>query len=345
MVSQEDLDAFLARIRRHGGRVSQLGTGPSFDAREALLAALTELEMMYEDLLVADEELRVQSEELRASHYTLAATRSRYAELFAAAPVGYVVTTGDGIILETNRLAAELFGNPARGGLGKPLQVYVDMVGRPRLRQLMLSVLRNGGLGSLDVTIVPRTGRRLDVTLTVARAVDPHGGMNTLRWGLTPPGSGLSEAAAGLLPAPDGRAAAGSAGPGAAARLDRLLLDALFEDGSVGLLLVGADLRVRRASPALTGGGPVAGATLNAVLADGAAPVGRLVQACLASGRPTRVDVDGRTRADPDRPRRWRVSAFPLTVPDDGTAAVGCLLVDVPVDGHGGTGMQGAPPG
>src|SRR6266568_4393032 len=172
MVSQHDLDTFLARVRRHGGRMSQLATGASADLKEALLSALTELEVMYEDLVVADEELRVQGEELRASQATLAATRSRYAELFVEAPVAYLVTTGDGIILETNRAAAELLGNPARGGVGKPLAVYLDMASRPEVRRTMLAVWRDGGVGAMDVVLAVRGRRRTDAVLTVSRAVD-----------------------------------------------------------------------------------------------------------------------------------------------------------------------------
>jgi PAS domain-containing protein len=280
---------------------------------------LTKLEMMYEDLLVADEELRVQGEELRASTATLAATRSRYAELFAAAPVGYLVTAQDDIILEANRVAAELLGDPVRAGIGKPLQAYVDTASRPELRRLMLNVWRDGGVAAMDAVIVARTGWRTEVVLTAARAVDPAGGATTVRWGLTPTGSQASGAAERARPAgePDGR-----------------LLDALFEDTSIGLLVIDSDLCVQRASPALADGCPVAGRTLESVLAEGAEAVARLVHACLASRRPVRVEIDGRTRAEPDRQRHWTASAHPLAGGDgrDGSpVAVGCLLVDVPL--------------
>jgi PAS domain S-box-containing protein len=342
MVSQEDQDAFLARIRRHGGRVGQLSTSSPQDTREALLAALTELEMMYEDLLVADEELRVQGEELRASTATLAATRSRYAELFAAAPVGYLVTTRDGIILEANRVAAELLGNPARAGIGKPLQAYIDTASRPELRRLMLSVWRGGGVAAMDAGIVPRTGRRTEVVLTVARATEAAGGANTLRWGLTPPGGGTPSGASWRLPAQhlDGSAEpAGRAGP--IGDLDRPLLDALFEDSVIGLLVLDADLCVLRASAALTGGEPVAGVSLEAVLVEGAGPIAQLALACLSSGQPMRVEVDGRTRAEPDRVRHWTASARLLVTGGDGAApAVGCLLVDGVADAGRDPGMR-----
>jgi PAS domain S-box-containing protein len=351
MVSQEDLDAFLARIRRHGGRVGQLTTKPSYDAREALLAALTELEMMYEDLLVADEELRVQGEELRATTATLAATRARYAELFAAAPVGYVVTTGDGVILEANRVAAELLGNPPRGGVGKPLQPYVDSGSRPELRRLMLAVWREGGVAAMDAVIVPRSGRRIEVVLSVARAVDTAGGANTLRWGLTNRGdhgfTSTGARAGRRLPAQSPDRADEPTAP--AGHLDGRLLDALFEDSAVGLLVLDADLCVVRASAALTGRKPVAGVPLEAVLAEGAEAVKEFALACLASGRPSRVEIDGRTRAEPDRPRHWTASAYPLLAgargdgDDGGRPAAGCLLIDMPVGSGAGPGQRVTP--
>jgi PAS domain-containing protein len=336
MISQADLDVFLARVRRHGGRMSQLAERPAQDAQEALLAALTELETMYEDLLVADEELRVQSEHLRASQAALAATRSRYLDLFAAAPVGYLVTTAEGIILESNRVAADLLGNPPRGGVGKPVQAYVDMSCRAELRRLMLSIWRDGGAAVTDVVLRPRAGRRLDVVLTVARAIDTQGGGHTLRFGLTPPGgSGTG------MPAADGEVAWPAADRGAGrdavprdpvprdpVQLDRLLLDALFGEASIGLLVLDADLRVQRASTALTGGLPATGSSLEALLLYGGDAVGQLALACMATGEPMRAEIDGRTAAEPGRERRWKASARPLVGVDGGVAAVGCLLVD-----------------
>ena len=118
--------------------------------------------------------------------------------------------------------------------------------------------------------------------------------------------------------------------PDSGGALDRMLLDALFDDTSIGLLIVDAELRVLRAGVSLTGGNEILGSSLEALLPDGAEAVGHLVRACLTSGLPMRVDIDGRALADPDRPRHWTASARPLVSGEADAVAVGCLLVEVP---------------
>ncbi|HVM18896.1 MAG TPA: hypothetical protein VM307_02940 [Egibacteraceae bacterium] len=53
---------------------------------ESLLVALGELSTALEELQVANEELHTQAEELEAAEALIEAERSRYADLFTAAP-------------------------------------------------------------------------------------------------------------------------------------------------------------------------------------------------------------------------------------------------------------------
>ena len=69
-------------------------------------------------------------DELTASHSELVFERSRYRELFDAAPDPYLTTDAHGVILEANRRAVQLLGVPMTFILGKPLAVFVE----PELR-------------------------------------------------------------------------------------------------------------------------------------------------------------------------------------------------------------------
>lgn len=215
-VSAADLDAFLARMRRHGGRIDQLVGQATADPAEALLSALTELELVYEHLLVATEELRVQQEQLNATQAELRATRQRYQELFEAAPVAYLVTTAEGVITEANRAAAAVLGAPARRGLGKPVQAFVDVPHRAALRRLLREVGRYGGVVGLDAVVVARGQRRIEVRITVGHTPDPAGGPATLRWVIAPEPRSVERgcAAAPALAGPDEPPPAGIATQG-----------------------------------------------------------------------------------------------------------------------------------
>jgi PAS domain-containing protein len=209
VVSPGELQAFGTRIRRHGNRVDQLAATAAPDLREALLAALAELELLYEDLLVADEELRVQGEELRGTQARLAASRVQYQELFDAATTPYLVTTLDGVILNANLAAAELLGAPPRRGAGKPVQAFIELAHRRSLRQLLAEVRREGGAAACDLVLVPRHGRPVLVAVTITHRGEPATGDTVLRWSLVPaeaPGAaeGADQpAVAGAIPGAD----------------------------------------------------------------------------------------------------------------------------------------------
>jgi len=68
------------------------------------------------ELHVHQIELEMQNEELRRAQASLAASRARYFDLFEMAPVGYVIVSETGQILEGNLTAAALLGRP-RGKL------------------------------------------------------------------------------------------------------------------------------------------------------------------------------------------------------------------------------------
>ena len=73
-------------------------------------------------------ELEMQNEELRRAQEELEASRSRYAELYDFAPVGYFILDKDGMIREMNLTCALLLGVERGLLLNKP---FVSFIGRP----------------------------------------------------------------------------------------------------------------------------------------------------------------------------------------------------------------------
>jgi PAS domain S-box-containing protein len=71
-----------------------------------------ELQRLVHELRLHQIELDLQNEELHRAQAALEATRSRYADLYEFAPVGYLSLDAEGIILEVNLTGSELLGMP-----------------------------------------------------------------------------------------------------------------------------------------------------------------------------------------------------------------------------------------
>jgi PAS domain-containing protein len=67
-----------------------------------------------EELLSAQEELRTQYEELAAVRLELETAAERNEQLFGGSSVAYMITDPQGIILDANRAAWQLFGQTSQ---------------------------------------------------------------------------------------------------------------------------------------------------------------------------------------------------------------------------------------
>jgi PAS domain S-box-containing protein len=124
------------RLRRQDGEyrwvlgqgVPHFGKGGSFLGYLGYCMDVTErkqadeaLEKKFDELRSTQEVLRAQNEELVSSRQALELERSRYRELFDSAPVGYILTSQQGIIQKVNLTAANLLHETPEFLVGLPL--------------------------------------------------------------------------------------------------------------------------------------------------------------------------------------------------------------------------------
>ena len=142
------------------------------------------LQRANEELAGIDEELRLQNEDLRIARNALESEKSRYEDLFAAAPDGYVVTDAEGKIKEANRAAVAMFGRAPTGINGKLLRIFFPEPD-DGLYFLKLVALKKGARE------IPRWEARLKpagnagifwAAITATAMNDEHGRLAGIRW-------------------------------------------------------------------------------------------------------------------------------------------------------------------
>jgi PAS domain S-box-containing protein len=143
-----------------------------------------ELEVLLEELVLVDEELATQNAELQDTRDALYRERVRYEELFELAPDAYLLTDGNGLVVEANRAAAVLLGLERKFLLGKPLQVFVPERGRSefrgRVRELESATLPS----EWRLRLVSRDCRPIEAAASVAAIRTRDQKFMGLRWSI-----------------------------------------------------------------------------------------------------------------------------------------------------------------
>ncbi len=176
--------AIITELRQYLNDGDQ-SDAPSNEARRR--AGLQLLERLYEvveEHYVAGEALRQQHEELATTAAALEHERTRYRELFAFAPEGYLVTTSEGIIHESNHTAARLLHTPVHTLQGKSFLVYIAQRDRALFRHHLYALRQHPARQEWEVSVQPRERAPLPVALSVAPARDSSGAVVGFRWSL-----------------------------------------------------------------------------------------------------------------------------------------------------------------
>ena len=139
-------------------------------------------EETFEELQVMLEELRVADEDLAVVHQVAEAERQRYQELFDFAPDGYLVTDAVGTIREANRAAAAMLAVPQPRLRGKPLVVFVPQAERRAFRPRLIQLQQRRCIQEWEVHLQPRQGEPFHAVITVVGGYDRQGKVVAVRW-------------------------------------------------------------------------------------------------------------------------------------------------------------------
>jgi PAS domain S-box-containing protein len=85
-----------------------------------------EIKKLFYELQIYQIEMEMQNDELRVALEELEIERNKFSGLFNNAPVGYVVVSIEGVILDVNQTALSLLGRDKSMVLQKPLTAYVS---------------------------------------------------------------------------------------------------------------------------------------------------------------------------------------------------------------------------
>jgi PAS domain S-box-containing protein len=160
---------------------------------ETVLRAAGELEVTQEELRVAEAALAEQREQMKRLLDRHEDTRRWQDQVFAALPIGVLVTDGEGKILQANASAADLLGVHAVRLRGKPLQVYVETIDRRQVRDLLTRAAGGDDDLRAAVRLTPRSGYPLPADLIALPDGEAH--PLTVRWTVLPRTAAPSAAA------------------------------------------------------------------------------------------------------------------------------------------------------
>lgn len=184
-----EVNTFLETLRAHRERLTELAQQSAGAAAEELMQAIDEIG---EQLLVADEELRAQSEHLSQSAHRLDLLVAAYEELFANAPVAYLETDADGVVLRMNRAARRLLNLPPGSRRTRTLVGLLRPEDHAPVRGL-ISRVRSGRMSAsfrdrplpIEVAVPRPDGTELPALLSVRRSTADTGAATpTLHWEL-----------------------------------------------------------------------------------------------------------------------------------------------------------------
>ncbi|MDR3585537.1 MAG: response regulator [Desulfosporosinus sp.] len=154
---------------------------PSHELKSKLLS---EINTALLELQTTAVEILEKNEEMAAVRQTLEEERYRYQELFDSAPDGYLVTDMEGIILDANSAAANLFNVSKSLLIGKPLAIFVLREERLTFRTRLAEMKKGIFVQIEDWELIILSGKQtmLPIAITVGKVIVPRGGPTEFRW-------------------------------------------------------------------------------------------------------------------------------------------------------------------
>ncbi len=161
-------------LYRTGGGIAQHNTilRTAFDELSTVLDLLQDAERAHEQQYNAwlDEREELESE------------IHRYQDMFAAAPLPYIVTTLDGTIRHANDAATTLLGAPEKLLVGRALALFTPEGQRREFRSQVADLQQHTGMQRLEVEMQPWEGAAFDAALIAVVTRSRAGKPQHLRW-------------------------------------------------------------------------------------------------------------------------------------------------------------------
>jgi PAS domain S-box-containing protein len=123
---------------------------------EEIDAVLEDLQVTYEQMQTRLEITETTQDDLSQQNRRVAAAYDHYRDLFQSAPIAYLVTDANGVILEGNGAIAQLLNVPQPYLAGKPLMLYVAESDRSAFRTHLSQLPYESDRQIWQMTVCPR---------------------------------------------------------------------------------------------------------------------------------------------------------------------------------------------
>jgi len=164
--SGKDKTARLRRLAEEGG---------GEDTTEIARTLSKQEQELVHELRVHQIELEMQNEELRKAQEQLGESLAKYSDLYDFAPVGYVTSNRDGLILEVNLTFAGQLGIERGRLINTPLWLYIAAPDRGKLRSHFDQVYRTEERGTCELRLQRASGPERYVQFDSIRVLNGDG--------------------------------------------------------------------------------------------------------------------------------------------------------------------------
>ena len=170
---------FAAKITRGDDSTSLRNQAEELARKTATPASIgkmspAQIELTLHELQVHQIELTLQNEELRRSQMELDTARERYFDLFNLAPVAYLTISKQGLITETNLVAANMLGWTRSALVKQPLTRYILKIHQDIYYRQHQQLLKTGKPQTCELLIVKKDNSNVWVLLGATIDEDAH---------------------------------------------------------------------------------------------------------------------------------------------------------------------------
>ena len=164
MNGKDDKPKGVAKLRWRAEEIAQEEGAPQ--PKDLTFLSREEALRLVHELRVHQIELKMQNDELSQAQAELTATRERYFDLYNLAPVGYLIVSHEGRILEVNLTGVILLGVPRAALVKQPITRFIFKEDQDIYYVHRRELLATGKAHSCELRMVKSDGTPFWVRLT-----------------------------------------------------------------------------------------------------------------------------------------------------------------------------------